>query len=509
MAGIQQIRPSTALLWLAFLTYVLIGLAGVFQHEMWLDEAHHWLVARDSSSLPELFRNLRYEGHPGLWNLLLYGLKYIHDGPLTAQLLNFSFAAGMVALVVFLSPFPVWARVLFPFGYFPLFEYGMISRNYALAGFLAFGFVYLYTRRRASWLVLSIVLASLANTHFLGLVLSLLLAVWVVLERKEGKLQALWSPLFIFLIGAGIALVQIIPPAAHPILADLDAGRMAGPERLKRIALVGWESFFPIPRLDTLHFWNTNYLVFRQASWARWLSLVMLLMPLWFFRKCPKAWLAFYGTVLAVLLLSTFRNVNYARFHGFIFLAFLIALWMEWEKRQTPLPAAKALALAVILVAQVAGGYVAFSKDYRYPFSQGKNTARYLDKELKPQAPIIANYCFGESLNAYSRAFRIVYPERPGDPFCRWQIFDPAYMAYLSTTDPYDHLIANILAAGAAEVVWVHYQKLDTGSEPLTRVIGGRRYRLAIEPLAFFEPSIKQMENYYLYRVRLSSVPVD
>jgi hypothetical protein len=39
---------------------------------MWLDELQAWLIARDSSSVIDLFKNLKYEGHPGLWHICLY-----------------------------------------------------------------------------------------------------------------------------------------------------------------------------------------------------------------------------------------------------------------------------------------------------------------------------------------------------------------------------------------------------------------------------------------------------
>ena len=41
-------------------------------------------------------------------------------------------AATSVYFVARYSSFPLIAKVLFPFGYFPLFEYGIISRNYQL-----------------------------------------------------------------------------------------------------------------------------------------------------------------------------------------------------------------------------------------------------------------------------------------------------------------------------------------------------------------------------------------
>ena len=59
----------------------LIVLFLIQSHEMWRDELQAWLLARDSISITELFQNLKYEGHPGLWHLLLYPLTRISTIP--------------------------------------------------------------------------------------------------------------------------------------------------------------------------------------------------------------------------------------------------------------------------------------------------------------------------------------------------------------------------------------------------------------------------------------------
>ena len=46
--------------------YALVLSFALFHHEMWCDEIQAWLLARDSANVFELFRNLKYEGHPSL-----------------------------------------------------------------------------------------------------------------------------------------------------------------------------------------------------------------------------------------------------------------------------------------------------------------------------------------------------------------------------------------------------------------------------------------------------------
>ena len=51
--------------------YALVLAFGLAHHEMWRDELQAWLPARDSADPADLFANLKYEGHPAPWCLLL------------------------------------------------------------------------------------------------------------------------------------------------------------------------------------------------------------------------------------------------------------------------------------------------------------------------------------------------------------------------------------------------------------------------------------------------------
>ena len=50
----------------AIITFIVT----IFFHEKWRDEAQAWLLARDLNPI-ELFKQMKYEGHPPLWHLIL------------------------------------------------------------------------------------------------------------------------------------------------------------------------------------------------------------------------------------------------------------------------------------------------------------------------------------------------------------------------------------------------------------------------------------------------------
>lgn len=113
-------------------------------HEMWKDEWQAWLMARDMG-WGELLRALYYEGHPGLWYVYLkvwaaFGL----NDALGLQLAHYLVVALAGGIFWYFTRLPWWLSLLLWMGYFPFFEYGVVSRGYvwvmvfglALAGWL-------------------------------------------------------------------------------------------------------------------------------------------------------------------------------------------------------------------------------------------------------------------------------------------------------------------------------------------------------------------------------------
>ena len=111
-----------------------ISLVGILFHEIWLDEAHHWLLARDSASLSELWAVSRYEGHPIFWNVILFIITRFTSDPVWMQLVHWLISVTVVFFVMRFSPLPALWNILFVFGYFILYEYTVISRNYSILG---------------------------------------------------------------------------------------------------------------------------------------------------------------------------------------------------------------------------------------------------------------------------------------------------------------------------------------------------------------------------------------
>ena len=102
--------------------FIVLSLYLVSYHELWIDEAYHYLLARDSFSLGQLFSQGTWSGHPLLWNLLLYFLKVFAPGISAMQVLHCLIAGGTVFMICRYAPFTRTEKCLMIFGYYIFYE---------------------------------------------------------------------------------------------------------------------------------------------------------------------------------------------------------------------------------------------------------------------------------------------------------------------------------------------------------------------------------------------------
>src|SRR4051812_4679271 len=98
----------------------------VLHHEMWRDETRAWQISAASPSVVALYHNLRFEGTPVLWYLILWALTKFTSDILAMQILHLAIAGGVVFVFARYAPFGRVIKALFAFGYFPFFEYATI-----------------------------------------------------------------------------------------------------------------------------------------------------------------------------------------------------------------------------------------------------------------------------------------------------------------------------------------------------------------------------------------------
>ncbi|MDA1192007.1 MAG: hypothetical protein O3A46_10035 [Candidatus Poribacteria bacterium] len=422
--------------------FVLLAGWTAFHHEMWRDEIQAWLLARDSASPFELFRHMKYEGHPALWHLLLMPLTRLTWSPQIMQVFHLLIAATTVWLVTRYAPFPQPLRAMFAFGYFPFYEYAILCRNYGLGMLLLVLLCLLWERRYERFLSVGIVLFLLGHTSvhalILGIVIGGALGVEALCRHRrlrddpDVNLRVVWIGFAVIAFGVLTSAIQLNPPPD----SGFAVGWRTKWDRVyaENIVKIVTRAFLPIPN-ENATFWNSHWLA-SQFKWAAAYQGIQLklavgcvllaALSVW---RHPTLLLIYLGGTVGLLTFFYVKYFGAMRHHGFVFLAFFVVSWLgRVESAGDPRRAARwtrhygTAFLALVLAAQVFGGWRAARLDREHLFTNAKAAAETLRELGMDALPIIGERDPEVSaMVGHLKARRVYYvrAERWGS-FVRW-----------------------------------------------------------------------------------------
>jgi len=190
--------------WLtAVFTVIALQAALVLNHRAWLDEWQALQLSLQSPGLAALLDNLRYEGHPPLWYLLLRGASAILPVGVALVAVQLPIALALDGLILFKMPLSRMERLLFALNFYVIVDYLTVSRSLGF-GVLLFFAAILFRERRSAW----VAVALLPMVDFLFGALSL---VCLALYRREKRI---WIPgVVLWLVSAIVAAWAVRPPA--------------------------------------------------------------------------------------------------------------------------------------------------------------------------------------------------------------------------------------------------------------------------------------------------------
>lgn len=174
----------------------------VVTHRAWLDEWQALQIALQSPTIPSLFENLRYEGHPPLWYLLLRTAATVLPTNWVLRGVQLPIALALQALILFQLPLRRSERLLWACNPYVLIDYGAIARSLGLGVLLFMAAVHLRGRRRA-W----VIIALLPMVDFLFGALSIALLVILGREKK------IWAPGLLLWVLSCVAAAWSVRPA--------------------------------------------------------------------------------------------------------------------------------------------------------------------------------------------------------------------------------------------------------------------------------------------------------
>src|ERR1700677_2415057 len=235
-------------------------------HEPWADEAQAWQIAR---TLPfaQMFHLLSYEGHPGLWYILLWPLSRLHVGYTGMRCVAAVIAFAGITVLVSASPFPRFVKLLLPFSFYLAFQYAIVARSYVLVPLLLFLCAYFWTQRPRRPLAVALCLGLLANVALHaavisgGLAIVYLIDLW--LDRRAGNSTLAAGKLFtaVFLL---LALYAVSIWTAWPAKTVGGPGFVTHPVAAQNQAIEAQQSLLP-PRYPPPQPENR-----RSLRWVAW-----------------------------------------------------------------------------------------------------------------------------------------------------------------------------------------------------------------------------------------------
>ncbi len=372
--------------WCAWIVYAALLAAAIPYHEPFADEAQAWQLAR-SLPLASLFKTyIHYEGTPGLWYFLMWGMDRLHIGYAGLHWICGAIAATAVWLLLFKSSLPRYLKLTLPFTYFLLFQYAIVARSYALAPLFLFLIAIWWNK---SPIKVALALGFLANVSLHTAVLSGGLATVYLIEQirsRDGAAQRNWRKLLlcalllIALYGFAIwtawpthdlALSRWVGVETHPISATVSAA----------IISLTWAICQP-PFVSVL-FWGVIVLWFAARR-----KLLYLLPVLYFAIFCGVVRCAWWNAGLLIPFL-------------------VCALWITWPttgSKPYEFDKAARVALAVMIGTQIPWSGYALFYDHYYAFSPDAAAAEFLKPYVNNNAKIAETY-YGYDTTSLRLAF--------------------------------------------------------------------------------------------------------
>lgn len=407
--------------WLVAAAFVLLTVPRLLLHEMWRDEAWQWLVVAESRSVGDLFSGVARGGGQGyLFPLFCYLIRQVWTSPRAMQLAHLIVAVAAVFAFARWAPLGRRERALFLLGYFPFYEYAVISRAYS-TGALLLWLACAAARSRRPALALGAVLGLLCQTTIYGYILGIALVCGWLLDRwlRRHEMAPLpWAEvaggLLLAVAGAVAGLVQLSPAPGTTMLPwrfTWDAVH-AG-----KVLTIPWRAFVPLPR-PGLNFWNTNVLDAWPGvqSVAGLLTLALAAALLW---RSKVALVTFSLGAAGLLAFSYTYYLGVVRHQGHLWLLFVAALWLGGGFEEK-LRSRRSRIFLILLILHCGVGAFASWMDLRHPFSNGAATAELIRSQGLDQHPLLGHreppaatiaLFLGRPLYSPSRKIFVTHPD--------------------------------------------------------------------------------------------------
>lgn len=312
-------KSKKRILWILFIAYLVFNTYLLLQHEMWRDEINVWLMGRELSVI-QLFQELKYQGHPCLWYLLV--MPFAKFG-LPCQIMGV-ISLGIMSLAtwifVFFGPFSVVTKFMLIFSPAFTYYYPVIARAYCLVALGIILAAYYYQKRYERPVIYGILLGLLVQAETIAVPVAGFISMnWalesIYLDLKYHKFQncrqtlkGIWIPLVSFLL----YMITMAKVSDSPVFEVRDIGLYDATQAIKQML------YYISTRLTgNTHSSSMVTLIVLFVLAAFWILVTKQLLP----------WGVFGGTVAFQVIFSVIiYELNIWHFLSLVF----VLLWTFW-----------------------------------------------------------------------------------------------------------------------------------------------------------------------------------
>lgn len=380
-----------SILWIIFALYIVFNLYLLLVHEMWRDEINVWLMGRDLSVI-QLLQELKYQGHPCLWYLLIMPFAKLGLPCQVMGIVSMVCMGAATWLFLFHGPFSILAKFVLVFSPAFTYYYPVIARAYCLVA-LGIILVALYYKRRYERPVLyGLVLGLLVQAETIAVpVAGFISSIWVMdaaYRDIKGKklyhciqtLKGVWIPLVSFIL----YMATMAKVSDSPVFEIRDLGLYDTIQAMKQMLLHICNRLIGSERIGGLCVLICLFLIA-----FCWMLMTKNILP----------WGVFAGTVIFQVMFSVIiYELNIWHFLSLVFV-FIWTLWICGKKVWNENKWQKGLYLLTQLFLILFGLQMFFHwsgpvgtnlpNALHGSYSDAKNVARYIKTEISTEELIV------------------------------------------------------------------------------------------------------------------------
>lgn len=370
---------------ITFIIYAILLLLVASHHELWRDEAQSWLIAKNLGYI-KIISQLKYEAHPFVWYYILrtfsiFNLKYEHI-TIIPVILN------LITTYILLnkSKFNRITNIIIVFSSSFFFYCGVLTRSYSVAYLLVTLLSIIYKDRHEKPIQYGLLLFLIMNTHILllGFIGGLVLVdIYEYIKTKENKKQIITS-IISFLLGTGMIILQFCQTINS-------TGKGIHFEYLKNVFSQMKQLFMPAINSDFLYIITIiaiiTYII-HLINQKEFKNLIIL--------SCSLLFQILFATMV-------YNSINAA---SLVYVTLLFSL-MQSEKITKYVNTITIIIFGLTLY----GTWTLADNDYKYLFSDSKNVAKYIEKNIESGSKIyceLLDYCAAVNAHLPDGAYHFI-----------------------------------------------------------------------------------------------------